>query len=508
VRRKDNGMDRSSGIILHITSLETPYGIGSMGECAHAFADFLKRARQSYWQVLPLGPTGYGDSPYQSFSSFAGNPLLIDLDLLAEEELLTKEDLSTIVPLSDPSSVRYEAVQADRKRLLRAAFRRCGESERQAVRSFVEENGEWLSDYALFMALKERFHGASWQDWPEDLRRRRPGVLEQYRRELKEDVAYHCFVQQRFSVQWNALHSHAQDLGIQIIGDLPIYVAEDSADVWSHPELFDLDEDLRMCHVAGVPPDYFSPDGQLWGNPLYRWAAHKATGYAWWLRRIGALGRWVDVVRIDHFRGFRDYWSVPVGSPTARKGRWRRGPGLDLIRKIQNAYPDLPIIAEDLGLLSGSAMDFVRDSGYPGMKVLQFSFDASRPGRGSPHTFSENSVCYTGTHDNTTLAGWFDEGMEADVKLAKRYWGLNEAEGMVRGMIRGGMACPSNLFMAPMQDWLGLDAQARMNTPGTIGLNWRWRMRPEDRTPRLASEIASITGIFGRSRKRRKYGKV
>ncbi|MDD2295489.1 MAG: 4-alpha-glucanotransferase [Eubacteriales bacterium] len=501
-------MERSSGIILHITSLEAPYGIGTMGACAYRFADFLKRAGQSYWQTLPLGPTGYGDSPYQSFSSFAGNPVLIDLDILVDDGLLNADDLKEIAAPSDPARVAYEVVKKDRKQLLRKAYSRRSASESREAQDFFTENAEWLDDYAFFMAIKEHFNADSWQEWPEDLRRRRPDALKRYRHKLQEDIEYHGFVQYLFYKQWDALKTYVNNLGIKIIGDLPIYVAEDSADVWAQPGLFDLDGDLRMRHVAGVPPDYFSPDGQRWGNPLYHWPAHAASGYEWWLARIGAVKRVADAVRIDHFRGFHDYWSVPVGSATARNGRWRRGPGLDLVRALQKTYPELPVIAEDLGLLSKGAMNFVQDSGYPGMKVLQFAFDASRPGRGAPHTFSENSVCYTGTHDNTTTAGWFKEGMAADVKLAERYFGLNESEGKVAGMIRGGMACPSRLFMVPMQDWLGLDERARMNTPGTIGANWQWRMLPGEPTALLASRIASITCIFGRKSRRRRNGKI
>ncbi len=507
-RRKDGSMERSSGVILHITSLESPYGIGTMGRCAYGFADFLKRAGQSFWQVLPLGPTGYGDSPYQSFSSFAGNPWLIDPELLAEEKLLTVKDLSRIPPPQDPSRVSYDTVRVHWDRLLRQAYRRRRPSHRIAQEAFLKENRDWLADYSLFMAIKEQYGGAAWQDWPDGARLREPKALERFRHELGEEMDYQGFVQYLFFAQWSALKAYVNSLGIRIIGDLPIYVAEDSADVWSAPGLFDLDAGLGVSGRAGVPPDYFSADGQLWGNPLYRWAAHAGTGFEWWLGRVGASLRVADVVRIDHFRGFWDYWSVPAAAATARKGRWMRGPGMDLVRALQKAYPDLPVIAEDLGLLSRGAMRFVRSSGYPGMKVLQFAFDASRPGRDAPHTFPVNSVCYTGTHDNTTLRGWLAEALPPDRALAARYLGLNETEGPARGLIRGGMACPSALFMAPMQDWLELDADARMNTPGTVGSNWRWRMTPGWQRPGLASEMAAITKIFGRSRRRSRNGKV
>lgn len=501
-------MERGSGIILHITSLESPYGIGTLGRCAYSFADFLRRAGQSCWQVLPLGPTGYGDSPYQSFSSFAGNPRLIDLDLLAEDGLLTARDLSTISAGPDPSRVDYDKVQKDWDRLLRKAFRRRRPAHLAAQALFCQENADWLADYGLFMALRRRYGGASWQEWPRPVRLRDPEALDRARAELREEIEFQHFVQYLFFKQWSALKSYVNSLGIRIIGDVPIYVPQDSADVWSAPGLFQLDADLQPARMAGVPPDYFSLDGQLWGNPLYLWPAHEADSYRWWLRRIGALGKAADVIRIDHFRGFWDYWSVPAGAATARKGKWVSGPGLAFIEALRKAYPDLPLIAEDLGLLSRGAAEFVRLSGYPGMKVLQFAFDASRPGRGAPHTFPERSVCYTGTHDNTTLEGWFSEGPAADVALACRYFGLNEAEGRVRGMIRGAMACPSALCMVPMQDWLGLDARARMNTPGTVGPNWRWRLTPGWQRFGLASEIASITRTFGRSRKRRTHDKV
>lgn len=505
---RGGGMARKSGILLHITSLETSYGIGTMGQCARSFAAFLKRAGQSYWQMLPLGPTGYGDSPYQPFSSFAGNPLLIDLDMLAEEGLLDNSDLVSISLPEDPSMIDYAAVQADRRRLLRRAWERRSALHCREAEFFTEENSLWLADYALFASLKEHFRGDSWQLWPEELRRRRPEALDKYRKTLRRDIEYHSFVQYLFFKQWHGLRSYINGLGLRIIGDLPIYVAEDSADVWADPDLFDLNDELHVSHKAGVPPDYFSPEGQLWGNPLYRWPAHAKNGYEWWLRRVGAARRFADVIRIDHFRGFLDYWTVPADVATARTGHWRSGPGADLIRAIKTTYPDLPVIAEDLGLLSRKAVDFVRESGYPGMKVLQFSFDASRPGVGAPHTFPGSSVCYTGTHDNATAAAWLQHGPEADVALAKRYFGLNEDEGLARGLIRGGMACPSDLLIVPMQDWLGLDDSARMNTPGTVGPNWRWRMYPGQRTVRLASEIAAVTKIFGRSRKRRGNGAI
>jgi 4-alpha-glucanotransferase len=497
-------MERSSGVFLHITSLESPHGIGTLGECAYRFADFLKRAGQSYWQILPLGVTGYGDSPYQPYSSFAGNPLLIDLDMLVEEGLLAPADLETLPPVRDAASVDYDAVRDSRKQLLLTAYRRSGTTVRRAVQAFAAEQADWLSDYSLYMALKERYGGGSWQDWPEPVRLRQRKALEDAARELADEAGFHDFLQYLFFRQLHALKTYVNDLGIRLIGDLPIYSSEDSADVWAHPELFALNEDLRASHISGVPPDYFSPDGQLWGNPLYNWPAHKATKYEWWMKRIGALRRCADVVRIDHFRGFWNYWCVPAGAATAKEGTWRFGPGMDFVRAIQSAFPDFPVIAEDLGLLSAGARSFVRDSGYPGMNVLQFSFNATRPASGAPHTFSENSVCYTGTHDNTTSLAWYKEISNADRAHAKRYMGLNEEEGPVRGLIRSGMASASRLFIAPMQDWLELDAEARMNTPGTVGCNWQWRMLPGQRSGQLAADIRRVTRTFGRIPKARR----
>ena len=499
-------MERSSGIFLHITSLDSPYGIGTLGSSAYAFADFLKCAGQSYWQILPLGITGYGDSPYQPYSFFAGNPLLIDLDLLVSDGLLDASELDSLSAVRSPSYVDYDEIRATRKRLLASAHRRADADTKRAVRAFAEENAEWIEDFGLFMALKQHFHDVSWQDWPVDIRLRHPKALEKYKKVLADDIDLHYFIQFMFFKQLHNLKAYVNGLGIQLIGDLPIYSSEDSVDVWANPELFDLNEDLRAQHISGVPPDYFSPDGQLWGNPLYNWRAHKASGYQWWLKRIEAVCRCADVIRIDHFRGFWNYWCVHAGARTAQKGTWKFGPGMDFVHAVRSAFPHVPIIAEDLGLLSAGARRFVRESGYPGMNVLQFSFNAAKPAAGAPHTFIENSVCYTGTHDNTTISAWYEEASAGDRNHAKRYVGLNDEEGIARGLIRCGMASPSRLFIAPMQDWLELGSSARMNTPGTVGMNWQWRMLPGQCTARLASDIRKVTKTFSRipNRKRRK----
>ena len=494
-------MQRSSGIIMHISSLPSKYGIGTMGKCAYEFADFLHNAEQSYWQMLPMGPTGYGNSPYQSFSTHAGNPFFIDFDMLLESELLTSNDLKRIPLDSDVSIVDYSLVSRDRLAVLHKAFERGYEREGKQVARFFKKNVWWLSEYSLFMAIKDYFGGLSWQDWPKDIRTRQPAAIRKYTKILQGDIDFYIYIQYLFFKQWDALKAYVNGLGIKIIGDLPIYVSPDSADVWANPKLFALDRERKLRWVAGVPPDYFSQDGQLWGNPVYRWTAHKKNHYAWWGTRIQSAQRFADVIRIDHFRGFCDYWGVSAQSQTARNGKWFKGPGLEFIDEIKRQCPEAKIIAEDLGLLSRKAMQFVSDAGFPGMKVLQFSFDASTPGKNAPHQYPIKSICYTGTHDNTTVKGWFKEGLEADVNLCRQYLGLNGEEGCVRGFIRGGMACPSMLFVTQMQDWLELDEGARMNIPGTLGDNWRWRMLPHMLTTKLAKEIAYITRIYGRSPK-------
>ena len=496
-------MKRSSGIIMPIFSLPSKYGIGTMGKSAFEFADFLRKAGQSYWQMLPMGPTGYGDSPYQSFSTHAGNPYFIDLDMLVEDGLLHYNDVSTLSWGDSDSIVCYEKLFDQRMDVLRKAYTRVYSTAKDSVEAFALQNDSWLPDYGLFMALKEEFDGASWQEWPEDVRCRRADVLERYRIELREEIEFYTYVQYLFFTQWKALKEYVNSLGIKIIGDVPIYVALDSVDVWVNPSLFALDRQYHPKWVAGVPPDYFSEDGQLWGNPVYHWPAHKRTSFTWWLSRIKSAAKFADTIRIDHFRGLYDYWTVPAGSCNARKGKWLKGPGMEFVEVMKSNFPEMEIIAEDLGLLSKEVMDFVAASGLPGMKVMQFSFDASKPERSAPHTYAQHSVCYTGTHDNTTVCGWFSQGLKKDVALAERYLGLNEKEGYVKGFIRGGMACPSQLFIAPMQDWLNLDDSARMNTPGTACGNWKWRLSPGLLTNQLAKEIAFTTKIYGRSRTRR-----
>ena len=491
-------MDRASGILLPISALPSPYGIGTLGKAAYAFADFLHAAGQRYWQLLPLGPTSYGDSPYQSFSTFAGNPYFIDLDLLAEEGFLDKEDLAAADWGNDPRYVDYGKIYEVRFDVLRRAFLRGRERDREAVERFQAEN-PWLKNYALYMAVKAHFGMKSWLEWPDEaIRVRAPEAVARYEKELAEDVAFYTYLQYLFFKQWGELREYIHHLGIKIIGDLPIYVAMDSADVWAEPEFFQLGEGNIPTEVSGVPPDYFSADGQLWGNPLYDYDRMRQDGFGWWIRRVEGASRLFDVIRIDHFRGLESYWAVPYGAETAREGRWRKGPGMDLVGVLTQWFHGLDIIAEDLGFLTPEVHQLLRDSGLPGMKVLEFAFDAREPSNYLPHTYERNCVCYVGTHDNETVMQWREQADRADVTFARKYLGLNEAEGFHWGMIRGGMSSVADTFVAQMQDYLGLGAEGRMNTPGTLGNNWRWRLLPGEASPALARKIRQYAHMYGR----------
>ena len=482
---------------MHISSLPGPYGIGTMGEDAYKFVDFLEAAGQRYWQLLPLCPTGYGDSPYQSFSTFAGSHYLIDLERLVDEGLLTGEEVEAVTWCRSEEKVDYGALYENRCRVLRKAYDRFAPDGE--YRAFLEENRSWLPDYSLFMALKEAYPGGDWLAWPKELRLREPEALEKARKAYEKEMDFHCFLQYVFHRQWEALRAYAKGKGIGIIGDVPIYVPLDSADVWANFELFQLDEERRPSFVAGVPPDGFTADGQLWGNPLYDWEKLKDTGYDWWLRRLGAAAKMYDVVRLDHFRGFESYWAVPAQDDTAKNGHWRPGPGWDFVKTLREKLPELSFIAEDLGYLTPEVKQLQKDSGYPGMKVLEFAFDSREPSDYLPHRYTPNSVCYLGTHDNMTMQQWFDEAKEDDVAYAKEYMGLNMEEGYVWGMLRGGMSSVSETFVAQMQDYIGLGAQGRMNFPGTLSdANWTWRAKAEDFTPELAARIRAMTKLYGR----------
>ena len=491
-------MDRSSGILLPVSSLPSPCGIGTLGRAAYAFADFLHAAGQKYWQLLPLGPTSYGDSPYQSFSTFAGNPYFIDLEMLVNDGLLEQSELEEADWGDNPRYVDYGKIFASRFTVLRQAFRRGYSRDREAVEAFRQEN-QWLDNYALYMAVMASFGMKSWLEWPdEDIRLRKSEAVARYSKDLAEDIAFYSYLQYLFYRQWNALRDYIHSLDIQIIGDMPIYVAMDSADVWAEPEFFQLGEDLVPTEVSGVPPDYFTADGQLWGNPLYDYKRMKADGYDWWIRRVEGAGRLFDIIRIDHFRGLESYWAVPYGETTAKNGRWRKGPGMALVGMLVKRFPDLQFIAEDLGFLTPAVHQLLRRSKLPGMKVLEFAFDTREPSNYLPHTYDRHCVCYVGTHDNETVMQWREQADRSSVTMARNYLGLSEAEGFHWGMIRGGMSSVADTFVVQMQDCLGLGAEGRMNTPGTLGGNWQWRLLPGEASPALAKKIYLYTRLYGR----------
>ena len=488
---------RCSGILMHISSLPGPYGVGTMGKNAFRFVDFLEDAGQSVWQILPLTPTGYGDSPYQSCSTFAGNHYLIDLEALVEEKLLKNEELSSIRWSWSETKADFGLLYNNRLNVLRKAYDRFAAQEE--LDAFCAENAGWLPDFALFMALKDRFGGKPWYQWDKALKFRDSKAIETARQELKEEIRFFCFVQYLFYKQWNALRAYAHGKGIRIIGDVPIYVPYDSVEVWKDTQLFQLDEKLDPVSVAGCPPDAFSADGQLWGNPLYRWDVMAEDGFAWWIRRLAAAGELYDIVRMDHFRGLEAYWSIPYGDATAKGGKWIKGPGMDFVNAVKKGLPELNMIAEDLGFLTQEVLDLRDASGYPGMKVLEFAFDSREPSDYLPHTYVSNTVCYTGTHDNMTMRQWFETATDEAVEYATEYMNLTEKEGLVWGVIRTAYASVSDLCVIQMQDLLNLGAQARMNFPGTLSdANWTWRADDAFMSEDLAKKILNMTKLYGR----------
>ena len=487
---------RGSGVLMHITSLPSPYGVGTMGREAFAFIDFLEKAGQTHWQILPLTPTGYGDSPYQSCSTYAGNHYLIDLDLLAEEGLLERADFAHIDWCETEEKADFGRLYNNRLAVLQKAYERFDGSEE--FDTFCSENSMWLSDFALFMALKARFDGKPWFQWEEALKRREANAIWNARQELKNQIRFYSFVQYLFYRQWNDLRQYAGEKRISIIGDVPIYVPLDSCDVWANPELFQLDANLVPTAMAGCPPDAFSDDGQLWGNPLYCWDKMAKDGYDWWIRRLAAAGRLYDVVRLDHFRGFEAYWAVPYGDTTAKNGQWIKGPDKEFICTVQKKLPKLNLIAEDLGFLTQEVLDLRDESGLPGMKVLGFAFDSREPSEYLPHTYIANTVCYTGTHDNMTMRQWFDTAAPEAVEYATEYMNLHREEGLVWGVIRSAFASVSDLCVVQMQDYLNLGSEARMNFPGVASGNWTWRMAPGSATDDLAKRIRSLVTLYGR----------
>ena len=491
---------RGSGILLHISSLPSPYGIGNMGAEAYKFIDFLKKAGQSFWQILPIGPCGYADSPYQSFSAFAGNPYFIDPDQLIREGLLTQDETDSVAWGDSPDRTDYSVMYEKRYGMLRKAYVRFAEKPDAEYAEYVSREKGWLPDYALFMALKGYFGGGPWTDWPGELRFRRPDALEKYRNELADEIDFQCFMQFKFDRQWRALHEYARENGIRIIGDIPIYVPLDSADVWTNPVEFQLRRSLCPRVVAGCPPDAFTRDGQYWGNPIYDWKKMKRGGFSWWLRRAGAAAERFDVIRFDHFRGLESYWSIPAWSKTARRGHWRKGPGKEFVDTVRKAFPSTDFIAEDLGFLTPAVLELVKYSGWPGMKVLEFAFDPREPSEYLPHKYNENCVCYTGTHDNETLVQWL-EGQNAEViEYVRDYLGLKGGEDIAAALISAGMNSKAGLFVAQMQDYLRLGAEARMNFPGhLLPENWCWRMLPGQADDALAAQILALAREGGRA---------
>lgn len=492
---------RTSGVLMPISSIPSPYGIGTMGKQARKFVDFLVKGGQKYWQILPICPTSYGDSPYQSFSSFAGNPYFIDLEYLCKDKLLTKKECESFQWGSNPKYVDYGIMYESRYALLRKVYARFTKKEPQDFEKFCENEKQWLDDYALFMALKDANGGQAWSNWDKSLRLREKKAMEEATEKYSEEIRFYKMLQYLFYQQWNALKTYANEAGIEIIGDVPIYVAGDSADVWVNPDQFYLDENLEPIEVAGCPPDAFSDDGQLWGNPLFRWDVMKKDGYTWWTRRIKAMSELYDIIRIDHFRGFDSFYAIPAKDDTAKNGQWKQGPGMDLFCELEKKLGKLPIIVEDLGFLTPSVHKLLKDSGFPGMKVIQFAFDSREESDYLPHTYTNHCVVYTGTHDNDTVMGWMKTAPKASVKYAKEYLNLTKEEGYNWGMMRAAWSSVADMAIVPMQDILGLGSEARINTPSTLGNNWKWRATPEQIDAKVAKKLYHYMQMYGRVNK-------
>ena len=489
---------RTSGVLMPISSIPSPYGIGTMGKQARKFVDFLVKGGQKYWQILPICPTSYGDSPYQSFSSFAGNPYFIDLEYLCKDKLLTKKECESFQWGSNLKYVDYGIMYESRYALLRKVYARFTKKEPQDFEKFCENEKQWLDDYALFMALKDANGGQAWSNWDKSLRLREKKAMEEATEKYSEEIRFYKMLQYLFYQQWNALKTYANEAGIEIIGDVPIYVAGDSADVWANPDQFYLDENLEPIEVAGCPPDAFSDDGQLWGNPLFRWDVMKKDGYTWWTRRIKAMSELYDIIRIDHFRGFDSFYAIPAKDDTAKNGQWKQGPGMDLFCELEKKLGKLPIIVEDLGYLTPSVHKLLKDSGFPGMKVIQFAFDSREESDYLPHTYTNHCVVYTGTHDNDTVMGWMKTAPKASVKYAKEYLNLTKEEGYNWGMMRAAWSSVADMAIVPMQDILGLGSEARINTPSTLGNNWKWRATPEQIDAKVAKKLYHYMQMYGR----------
>ena len=486
--------ERTSGVLLHPTSLPSKHGIGDLGEAAYGFVNVLAETKQKLWQVLPLGPTGFGDSPYQCFSTFAGNPLLISLEKLSEAGLIPAQELNSTEHFDD-SKVDYGRVINYKYALYRKAFANFVEDKE--FKTFCASKKAWLNDYALFMSLKQHFNGHSWNEWENDIKLKEPAAITKYTKLLANEIAFHKFLQFHFFKQWYELKTYANKNGVKIIGDIPIYVAFDSSDAWGTPSAFFFDKNMSPTKVAGVPPDYFSKTGQLWGNPLYNWKALKKDNYKWWLDRIVATKELVDIIRIDHFRGFCEYWAVPYGSTTAIDGKWEKGPGADIFTAIKEMLGNLPILAEDLGLLTPD-VHVLRDKfGFPSMKILEFAFNAHESSSYIPHLLEQNSVVYTGTHDNDTVVGWFKKASREDRALFMEYTNT-DGKNVAWDFIRLAFASVADIAIVPMQDILSLDSDSRMNTPSLASGNWQWRFRWDQLTLDIKSRLKRFTQIYQR----------
>ena len=493
---------RSSGVLMHLSSLPAPFGIGTMGQAARDFVDFLRKGGQSYWQILPICPTGYGDSPYQSFSTFAGNPYFIDLDTLTEEGLLEKKDYEDIDWESTPDKVNYGALYEKRYPVLQKAATNFLKNQPADYAAFCKKNASWLEDYALFMTLKGIFDGKPWHEWPDSLRNREPAALAEAMEQYRAQISFWKVLQYLFFNQWANLRKYANEKGISIIGDLPIYVALDSVDVWAAPELFQLDENRLPVEVAGCPPDGFSENGQLWGNPLFDWDGMEKDNYSWWVKRIGYLTQVYNILRIDHFRGFDSYFAIPYGADTAKDGHWKKGPGMKLFFAVEQSIGHQEIIAEDLGFLTDSVKQLLADSGFPGMKVLQFAFDSRDANNAEyfPHNYSSHCVAYVGTHDNDTIQGWIKSISKEDADCAKKYLPLNNPEEYHWEMMQALWKSVAKLTIVQAQDLLGLGSESRMNIPSTNSGNWTWRAMPGSFTGELADKLLEYTRLFERAK--------
>lgn len=488
---------RSNGVLMHISSLPGNTGIGTLGKPAYDFVDFLKKSSQTYWQILPICPTSYGDSPYQSFSTFAGNPYFIDFELLVGQGFLQKKDYENISWGSNETQVDYGLLYEQRHKLFSIIQKNFEKNTPADFESFCKENAFWLDNYSLFMAIKDAHNGVSFLEWEKEIINREEQSLKKWTEKCSDRINYYKILQYLFFAQWNNLKKYANDNGIKIIGDIPIYVAADSADVWSNPEQFMLDENHVPIEVAGCPPDGFSADGQLWGNPVYNWDYMKKDNYSWWKKRLEMSLKNYDVLRIDHFRGFDSYYCIPFGDTTAKNGVWKKGPGTALFEEIKKCYGELPIIAEDLGFLTDSVRQMLKDVGYPGMKVLQFAFDSRENSDYLPHSYSKNSVVYTGTHDNDTVIGWTSSAPAEDYSNAKKYLRTND-KNFPTEMMLAAIESVSNTCILCMQDLIGLDGSARMNTPSTVGNNWKWRATQNQITENISEFLSYYTKLYNR----------